>query len=87
MLLVVDVGNTNTNFGVYKEDKLQVKFRLMTKSPRTSDEWGMSIIDLLKLNQISKEDIHGCIISSVVPNVMHSLKGALERYAARLPVI
>jgi len=87
MLLVVDVGNTNTNFGVYKEDKLQVKFRLMTKSPRTSDEWGMSIIDLLKLNQISKEDIHGCIISSVVPNVMHSLKGALERYVKVNPLI
>lgn len=87
MLLVVDVGNTNTNFGVYNEDKLLVKFRLMTKSPRTSDEWGMSIINLMKINNIAKEDVHGCIISSVVPNVMHSLKGALERYVKVNPLI
>lgn len=87
MILVVDVGNTNTNFGVYDGEELKVKFRLMTKMPRTSDEWGMGIVDLLKMHKVDKSELEGCIISSVVPNVMHSLKGALERYVKVNPLI
>ncbi|MBQ7832335.1 MAG: type III pantothenate kinase [Lachnospiraceae bacterium] len=87
MLLVVDVGNTNTNFGVYDGDKLLVKFKLMSKLERTSDEFGMAICDLLKLNDIDKKKIDGAIIASVVPNVMHALTGAIERYVGTKPLI
>ena len=87
MLLVVDVGNTNTNFGVYDGEKLLVKFKLMSKLERTSDEFGMAICDLLKLNNIDKKNIEGAIIASVVPNVMHALVGAIERYIETKPLI
>jgi len=87
MLLTVDVGNTNTNFGIYQGEEILVKFKLMTKMPRTSDEYGIAITDLLKLNDIKKEDISGCIISSVVPNVMHALCGGIERYVKVKPLI
>lgn len=87
MLLVVDVGNTNTNFGVYDGDRLLVKFKLMSKLERTSDEFGMAICDLLKLNNIDKKKIDGAIIASVVPNVMHALVGAIERYIETKPLI
>ncbi len=87
MLLVCDVGNTNINFGVYEGDELKVKFKIMSKMSRTSDEFGVIILELLEHNNISLEDIEGCIIASVVPNVMHSLVNALKRYVNKNPLI
>lgn len=87
MILVVDVGNTNITFGVYEEDKLKTTFRIMSKMPRTSDEYGVLISDLLTNNQIKKKDIEGTIIASVVPNVMHALTGAIKRYVGTTPLI
>ena len=85
MILVVDVGNTNITYGVYKEDKLVTTFRMMSKMLRTSDEYGISICELLHANNIEK--VKGCIIASVVPNVMHSLVGAIKRYLKVSPII
>lgn len=80
MILVIDVGNTNITFGVYKEKELVTTFRLMTKTPRTSDEYGVMIKELLSQNKIDCKKIEGCILASVVPNVMHALTGAIKRY-------
>ncbi len=87
MLLVIDVGNTHITCGVYDEKELKTTFRMMSKMPRTSDEYGISIMELLRINQVNKEDIEGIIIASVVPNVMHSLTGALKRYIGKTPLI
>lgn len=87
MVLVCDVGNTNINFGVYKEEELLVKFKIMSKMSRTSDEFGVWICELLEHNNINLSDIEGCIIASVVPNVMHSLTNAIERYINVTPFI
>ncbi len=87
MVLVCDVGNTNINFGVYKGDELLVKFKIMSKMSRTSDEFGVWICELLEHNNINLSDIEGCIIASVVPNVMHSLTNAIERYINVTPFI
>lgn len=80
MLLVTDVGNTNITFGVYRGKELVTTFRLMTKTPRTSDEYGVLITELLSKNHIACEQIEGVAIASVVPNVMHSLMGGIKRY-------
>lgn len=87
MLLVIDVGNTNITFGVYDNKELVTTFRMMSKQPRTSDEYGISLRELLRLNHIEKKDIEGTIIASVVPGVMHSLTGALVRYIGTTPII
>lgn len=87
MILVVDVGNTNINFGVYEGEKMLVMFKLTAKVDRTSDEFGLSIRELLDLNNIDKNSITGVAIASVVPNVMHSLITAIERYIGCKPLI
>lgn len=87
MLLVVDVGNTNITFGVYRKEELITTFRLMTKTPRTSDEFGVLITEILRNDAITKEDLRGAIIASVVPNVMHSLIGSIQRYLHTKPLI
>ncbi len=87
MILVIDVGNTNITCGVYDGKELKTTFRMMSKMPRTSDEYGINILELLRINEVSKEDIEGVIIASVVPNVMHSLTGALYKYLEKKPLI
>lgn len=87
MILVVDVGNTNINFGVYEGEKMLVMFKLTAKVDRTSDEFGLNIRELLDLSNIDKNSITGVAIASVVPNVMHSLITAIERYIGCKPLI
>lgn len=87
MLLVIDVGNTNITCGVYEDKELKTTFRMMSKQTRTSDEYGISLTELMRINGISKEDIDGTIIASVVPNVMHALLGAVSRYLGTTPLI
>lgn len=87
MILVVDVGNTNITFGVYDGRELKTTFRMMSKQPRTSDEYGISLRELLRTNDIDHKEIEGTIIASVVPNVMHALTGAITRYIGKAPLI
>lgn len=87
MVLVIDVGNTNITCGVYEKNDLKTTFRITTKIPRTSDEYGVLMRDMLNNNDISTENIEGVIIASVVPNVMHALVGAVNRYMGKNPLI
>ncbi len=86
MLLVVDVGNTNITYGVYRDEELVTNFRMMSKSPRTSDEFGIAIRELLRVNGVEAEDIDGCIVSSVVPNIMYSLMSGIVKYVHEKPI-
>lgn len=87
MLLVMDVGNTNITLGVFDEKELVATFRMTTKIPRTSDEYGIIVRDLLQHNKIQASDIQAVVISSVVPNVMHSLTSAIIKYFEITPII
>ncbi len=87
MILVIDVGNTNMTMGVYEGEKLRTTFRLTTKTPRTSDEYGIIITQLLKNSGIEPKELSGSIVASVVPAVMHALQGALVRYTDTRPLI
>lgn len=87
MILVIDVGNTNITYGVYDNGKLKATFRATTKSPRTSDEYGILLSDMLKVRHIALEQIEGTIIASVVSDVMHSLTGSIVRYTGHAPLV
>ena len=80
MLLVVDVGNTNITLGVFNGENIVGTYRMTTKMPRTSDEYAMIFINLLEQNKIKSNEIDDVIIASVVPQVMHSLEGAIIKY-------
>lgn len=87
MILGIDAGNTNITIGVFQKEKLLGNFRMNTKITRTSDEYGIFLRELLRNNRIKAEDISGVIISSVVPNIMHSLTNAIKKYFKIKPVI
>lgn len=84
MLLVVDVGNTNITLGLYNQDELIGTYRLTTKTPRTSDEFGVMIKGILGENAAK---VTGVIISSVVPNVMYSLLNSFKKFFGINPYI
>ncbi len=87
MLLAIDVGNTNITFGGYEGDRMTCTFRMTTKQQRTSDEYGISISEMLKLSGYTRESVSGVIIASVVPGIMHSLTSSIEKYFNTKPMI
>ena len=87
MLLVIDVGNTNITVGVFEGEKIVSTFRMTTKQPRTSDEYGINLRNLLAYNNIRPEEIEDVIVASVVPNVMHSLLSAIIKYLNKQAII
>ena len=87
MIFVIDVGNTNITCGVYEDKELKATFRMMSKTPRTSDEYGMMLLNLLGTKGINVTDIEGSIVASVVPDVMHSLIGGITRYLGTTPLV
>ncbi len=87
MILAVDVGNTNITCGVFEGEKIVKTFRVTTKIPRTSDEYGMMLTSILEQNGIQLTDIKDAIIASVVPNIMHSLVSSLIKYLHVNPLV
>jgi type III pantothenate kinase len=87
MLLVVDIGNTNINIGIYDGDELMGTFRMMTKTPRTSDEYGLFILSLMNSVKVAASDIKDVIVSSVVPNIMYSFNSGVIKYLKMTPII
>lgn len=80
MILCLDVGNTQIHGGIFKEDNLKFQFRKTSRTNSSSDEFGLFLKTVLRENNFNPEDIHKIAICSVVPEVMHSLKGACEKY-------
>ena len=87
MLLVFDVGNTNMVLGIYKNKDLIKDWRINTDKEKTSDEYGILISSLFKYENIDMSEIQDIIISSVVPNVMHSLENFCIKYCNKQPLI
>lgn len=88
MLLVVDVGNTNIVLGVYDNKKLIGHWRISTDRVRTTDEYGVLIMNLFFHDRIvNVSDIEAIIISSVVPPLMPTLERVCLRYFNVKPII
>jgi type III pantothenate kinase len=82
MLLVVDVGNTQTHFGVFPrdEDAVSEHWRFATVRDSTSDELGAALSNLLALRGLGFEDINASIISSTVPQLSEQWTAMAGRY-------
>lgn len=87
MLLCIDVGNSNITIGVFDKNELICRYRMNTKVRRTSDEYGFMLENFLRNANVSKEDIEGVIVSSVVPKMMHSLRNGIVKFIGIEPLI
>lgn len=69
MLLAVDIGNSNISLGIFRGDVLLMKGKISVMTRRSADEYAAILYDLMRMNQIAREEIHGCILASVVPEL------------------
>src|SRR5690606_33992463 len=76
MLLVADVGNTNSTFGVYADDSpnLVASIRTSTRHDRMPDEWYAILSPVLTAKNVDISQVKGFVISSVVPSVTRWLQ-------------
>jgi len=80
MLLVVDVGNTQTHFGTWEDDRLIEHWRFATVRTATADEVGAVLLNLLELRGLGFADLDASIISSTVPVLEPEWVAMAERY-------
>jgi type III pantothenate kinase len=80
MLLVLDVGNTNTAIGLYKGEELLNDWRLATDRYRTADEWGQLITTLLHMDDRSPDLIRAVAVACVVPPLESTIERTFKRY-------
>src|SRR6266699_2928419 len=86
MLLVIDIGNTNTSLGVFDGDNLVAHWRLTTERARTVDEWGVLARNLFALTGFDFKSIGAIAIASVVPPLNYTLKKMAEVYFHLTPL-
>lgn len=87
MLLVIDVGNTNTVLGIYDGDVLVDNWRVWTERDRTSDEYGILVRNLFASRSIPLNEIEAIAISCVVPPMLNMLLDLSEKYFQKQPLI
>lgn len=76
MLLVIDIGNTNTVIGIYDKKNLKARFRVATDLKSTSDQLVATLFNMFMIHDIRVEDIEDTIISCVVPDVLYNWESA-----------
>lgn len=87
MLLTIDVGNTNIEFGLFENRTLKCSFRLTTRGSQTSDEIGLTVCEYFSRFHLRLEDVEDVIVASVVPGIMYSLKRAMVKYLGKKPLV
>src|SRR5437667_3444299 len=86
MLLVLDVGNTNTVLGLYDKAALRANWRVATIKTQTVDEYGVLFRNLFSMDAIDAKQVRGIIISSVVPPLDSTLRQVCEKYFKVMPL-
>jgi type III pantothenate kinase len=87
MLLVLDVGNTNTTLGLYEGRELKFSWRLTSERQRTVDEYGIMCRTLLHLAGLDSSAITAMAISSVVPMLDFTLHKMAQVYFNLEPLL
>lgn len=87
MLLCVDIGNTNIKLGLYRDEQLVTHWRIFTDPSKLSDEYAVLLLSLFETENIDKNDIDGCAISSVVPDLTIAFRDLVKRHLKLKPVI
>ncbi|MGI6590833.1 MAG: type III pantothenate kinase [Eggerthellaceae bacterium] len=74
MLVAIDVGNTQTTLGLFKDDTLEHMWRISSHSPRSTDELHVLLRGLFDMRNVPHEQVEGAALATVVPAVTHMWK-------------
>ncbi|MDR1906162.1 MAG: type III pantothenate kinase [Clostridiales bacterium] len=87
MILVMDIGNTNIKFGLFKGDKLIESWRISASNSRTADELGIVVGNLFASSNLSLKNVKGVIMASVQPAINYTVEHACEYYIGKKPIV
>jgi type III pantothenate kinase len=87
MLLAIDVGNTSITLGLYQAGNLGPRWRLASDNDRTSDEYGILLVQLLERAAVGSRDVGEVAIASVVPPLTGTIERACRDYLNTYPLI
>lgn len=87
MILTIDVGNSNIVIGGVEDTEIVFEARLRTEATKTSDQYCVDLKILLDVYGVKVEDIEGCIIASVVPQVLNSMQTAVKKLTGKQSLV
>ena len=87
MILAVDIGNSNIVFGGVEDERIVFEARIRTETTKTSDEYCVDLKILLDVYNVKADAIEGTIISSVVPQVLNSVRTAIMKLTGKNPLV
>jgi type III pantothenate kinase len=87
MLLAVDVGNTQTHFGTFRDGELVEHWRFATIRTMTADELGATLRNLVELRGVGLADLTASILSSTVPALEPEWTRMARRYLDHEPIV
>jgi len=88
MLLAIDVWNTETVIGVFRDEELAWRWRMATVPDRTADELALLYGGFLQQQELSfDKNVTGVVVSSVVPSATQALREMVGRYFGFAPVV
>ena len=87
MIIAIDIGNTNMKIGIFENDKLLHSWRISVMPIRTSDEYGITLMNLFKENDLNKSEVEGIIISSVVPSLNYTIEHMCDYFFGIKPIM
>ena len=86
MILTLDIGNTNMKTALFDGMEMKQYWRVATDRNRTSDEYGIILMNLLKNSDVPKEAIEGIMMSSVVPQINFTIEHMCRNYFGMEPM-
>jgi len=87
MILAIDIGNTGTAFGFYKNESLCHHIKISSAPQRSADEYTIFLNTICLQKDINKADVEGCVISSVVPPLTDKIRQAVDDVFSCKPLI
>ncbi len=86
MILTLDIGNTNIKTALFEGMEMRQYWRISTNRARSSDEYGIILMDLLNHNGIPASAVDGIIMSSVVPQINFTIEHMCRNYFGHEPM-
>ena len=83
MILAVDIGNSNIVVGGMEGRQIIFEARVRTDATKTSDEYCIDLKNILDIYGVDKSLVEGCIVASVVPQVLNSIKTAIKKLTGK----
>jgi type III pantothenate kinase len=87
MLLAIDIGNTTIALGVFEGKTLVKEWRARSEREKTADEYGILLLDLLRLSGLEPSAVDGVVVSSVVPPLTPAFQELSQRLFGRKALV